>query len=86
MQINEEQQLIRDTARAFATEVLAPQAAANDAESRFPTDAIREMGELGFLGMLVPEEYGGANADNVSYALVMEAINTMSLLDRVTNP
>lgn len=74
MQINEEQQLIRDTARAFAQEVLAPQAAENDAESRFPADAVREMGELGFLGMLVPEEYGGANADNVSYALALEEI------------
>ncbi len=74
MQINEEQQLIRDTARAFAQEVLAPQAAENDAESRFPADAVSEMGELGFLGMLVPEEYGGANADNVSYALALEEI------------
>ena len=74
MQINEEQQLIRDTARAFASEVLAPQAAANDEQCRFPADAIREMGELGFLGMLVPEEYGGANADNVSYALALEEI------------
>jgi len=74
MQITEEQQLIRDTARAFAREVLAPQAAENDAQSRFPADALKEMGELGFLGMLVPEEYGGANADNVSYALALEEI------------
>jgi len=74
MQLNEEQQLIRDTARAFATDVLAPQAAANDAECKFPADALREMGELGFLGMLVPEEYGGVNADNVSYALALEEI------------
>lgn len=74
MQINEEQQLIRDTARAFASEVLAPQAAENDEQSRFPADAIAQMGELGFMGMLVPEEYGGANADNVSYALALEEI------------
>lgn len=74
MQLNEEQQLIRDTARAFATEVLAPQAAANDAECRFPAEAIKAMGELGFLGMLVPEAYGGANSDNVSYALALEEI------------
>jgi len=74
MQINEEQQLIRDTARAFASEVLAPQAAANDEQSLFPTDAIAQMGELGFMGMLVPEEYGGSNVDNVSYALALEEI------------
>ncbi len=74
MQLTEEQQLIRDTARSFAQEVLAPQAAQNDIESRFPTDAIKQMGELGFLGMLVPEEYGGAASDNVSYALALEEI------------
>jgi len=74
MQINEEQQLIRDTARAFASEVLAPQAAANDEQRLFPTDAIAQMGELGFMGMLVPEEYGGSNVDNVSYALALEEI------------
>lgn len=74
MQLNEEQQLIRNTARAFAKEVLAPQAAANDADCLFPTDAIRQMGDLGFMGMLVPEEYGGSNVDNVSYALALEEI------------
>lgn len=74
MQLTEEQQLIRDTARAFAEEVLAPQAAANDAECRFPAEAIKQMGELGFLGMLVPENYGGVNTDNVSYALALEEI------------
>lgn len=74
MQLTEEQQLIRDTARAFAQDVLAPQAAQNDAEARFPTDAVKQLGELGFLGMLVPEEYGGAASDNVSYALALEEI------------
>ena len=74
MQLSEEQELIRDTARSFASDVLAPQAAQNDIESRFPADAIRQMGELGFLGMLVPEEFGGAASDNVSYALSLEEI------------
>jgi len=74
MQLSEEQNLIRNTARAFSQEVLAPQAAANDAESRFPSDAIKTMGELGFMGMLVPEEFGGSFADNVSYALALEEI------------
>jgi len=74
MQLSEEQIQIRDTARAFAQDVLAPQAAANDANCTFPADAINQMGQLGFLGMLVPEEYGGAQADNVSYALALEEI------------
>ena len=74
MQFNEEQLLIQQTARSFATDVLAPQAADNDLHSRFPADAIRQMGELGFLGMLVPEEYDGAATDNVSYALALEEI------------
>ncbi len=74
MRLSEEQQLIRDTARQFARSVLAPAAADNDRDSRFPLDAIREMGQLGFLGMLVPEEFGGAAADNVAYALALEEI------------
>lgn len=74
MSLTEEQQLIRDTARDFARTVLEPSAAQNDAESRFPTEAIREMGQLGFMGMLVPEDLGGANTDNVSYALALEEI------------
>lgn len=71
MLLNEEQGLIRDTARQFAQERLAPNAAAWDREARFPGEAIREMASLGFLGMLVPEAYDGAGADNVSYALAL---------------
>lgn len=74
MQLTEEQRLVRDTAREFAREVLAPEAGRNDAEARFPAEAIRRMGELGFMGMLVPEEHGGAAADNVAYALALEEI------------
>jgi len=74
MRLSEEQQLIRDTARQFARSVLAPAAADNDRDSLFPSDAIQEMGQLGFLGMLVPEEFGGAAADNVAYALALEEI------------
>lgn len=73
-QLSEEQQLIRDTARQFAQSVLAPQAAANDKQARFPAEAIEQMGQLGFLGMLVPEEFNGAAADNVAYALALEEI------------
>ncbi len=69
--LNEEQTLIRDTARSFAETELSPKAAAWDRESRFPAEAIAEMGRLGFLGMLVPEEWDGAGADSVSYALAL---------------
>lgn len=74
MKLTTEQQLIRDTAADFAQSVLAPQAAANDAKSLFPSEAIKQMGQLGFMGMLVPEHYGGAHTDNVSYALALEEI------------
>jgi len=74
MNLSEEQRLIRDTARSFAQDVLVPQAATNDAESLFPTDAIKQMGQLGFMGMLVPEEFGGSYSDNVSYAIALEEI------------
>ncbi|WP_299616872.1 acyl-CoA dehydrogenase family protein [Pelagibius sp.] len=71
MLLNEEQSLIRDTARDFAREQLAPQAAAWDREARFPKDAIAAMGELGFMGMLVPPDWDGAGTDHVSYALAL---------------
>ena len=56
MQLTEEQTMIRDMARAFASEQLAPHAAERDRTHAFPADAIRQMGELGLMGMLVPEE------------------------------
>lgn len=71
MRLTEEQTLIRDTARAFASEQLAPHAAKWDREAAFPKQAVAEMGNLGFLGMLVPEEWDGAGADHVSYALAL---------------
>ncbi|MGH6947279.1 MAG: acyl-CoA dehydrogenase family protein [Kiloniellales bacterium] len=71
MPLDEQQSLIRDTARAFAAERLAPFAAEWDREARFPAEAVAEMGKLGFLGMLVPPEWDGAGADNVSYALAV---------------
>lgn len=74
MKFSDEQLLIRDTAREFASNVLAPRAGDNDANSTFPAEAIEQMGQLGFLGMLVPETYGGADTDNVAYALALEEI------------
>ncbi|MBL8666467.1 MAG: acyl-CoA dehydrogenase family protein, partial [Rhodospirillales bacterium] len=74
MQLTEEQTMIRDMARAFASEQLAPYAAERDRTHAFPADAVRQMGELGLLGMLVPEEWGGAGADHVAYALAIEEV------------
>ncbi|MBB6251038.1 acyl-CoA dehydrogenase family protein [Nitrospirillum iridis] len=74
MLITEEQAMIRDMARAFARERLAPGAAERDRTSRFPAEELREMGGLGLLGMLVPEEWGGAGTDVISYVLAIEEI------------
>ncbi|ALK08168.1 acyl-CoA dehydrogenase family protein [Blastochloris viridis] len=68
------QSQIRDTARDFARERLLPTAAARDAAHAFPTAELREMGELGFLGMLVPETYGGSDTGMVAYTLALEEI------------
>jgi alkylation response protein AidB-like acyl-CoA dehydrogenase len=74
MQLNEGQTMIRDMVRAFATEQLAPQAGERDRTHAFPADAIRQMGELGLLGMLVPEEWGGSDAGHVALALAIEEV------------
>ena len=74
MRLTEEQRLLRDTARDVAQNLLAPYAAEWDREARFPKEALAELGKLGFMGMLVPPEYGGAGADHVGYALALEEI------------
>ena len=74
MRLTEEQALIRDTVRAFAQERLAPNAARWDREHHFPRDELAALGELGVLGMVVPERWQGAGADYVSLALALEEI------------
>jgi butyryl-CoA dehydrogenase len=74
VRLTDEQRMLRDAARDFARTRLAPYAADRDREVRFPAEAIAELGKLGFMGMLVPEAYGGAGADHVGYSLVMEEI------------
>lgn len=69
--LSETQTLIRDTARKFAREVVAPRARQLDREEIFPVEAYRQMGELGLLGVNVPSEYGGAEAGVVSYSLAV---------------
>ncbi|MFV0280162.1 MAG: acyl-CoA dehydrogenase [Rhodoblastus sp.] len=68
MILTEEQQMVRDMARDFSREKLAPNAAEWDRDHRFPAEALAEMASLGFLGMNVPAEWGGAGLDYVSYA------------------
>jgi alkylation response protein AidB-like acyl-CoA dehydrogenase len=74
-QFNETQLLIQETARKFAEERLAPSAIERDEKELFPYDAVREMGELGFMGMMVPEEWGGSGLDTVSYVLAVVEIS-----------
>ncbi|MEX0736134.1 MAG: acyl-CoA dehydrogenase [Bacteroidota bacterium] len=70
----ETQLMIRDTARQFAEEVLAPTADERDEKEEFPFEAVKKMGELGFMGMMVSEQFGGAGLDTISYVLAMEEI------------
>ncbi|WP_163996537.1 acyl-CoA dehydrogenase family protein [Pyxidicoccus caerfyrddinensis] len=71
LELTETQTLIRDTARKFARERVAPQSRTLDREERFPTELYKEMGELGLLGVNIPAKYGGSEAGVVSYALAM---------------
>lgn len=74
MILNQEHQMIRDTMRAFAQERLAPFAAEWDKNHTFPAQALKELGELGALGMVVPEEWDGAGMDYMSLVLTLEEI------------
>jgi short/branched chain acyl-CoA dehydrogenase len=72
--LTQEQQLVRDTVREFAMSRIAPVAAELDRDHRFPYELVAELAELGLMGMTVPEEYGGAGADTLSYALAVEEL------------
>ncbi len=74
MILSDTQSQIRDVARDFARERLAPGAAERDRTHSFPRDELKEMGELGLLGMLVPEAYGGSDTGTVAYAAALEEI------------
>jgi butyryl-CoA dehydrogenase len=74
-ELTEQHKLIRDTARDFAAREIAPKAAELDKSGRWPTEIVKRLGELGFLGVAIPEEYGGAGLDTMSYALAMEEIS-----------
>ena len=75
LNLTEEQLAVRDAARDFAHNVLKPGVIERDNEQRFPADEIRQLGELGFMGMMVNPKYGGSGMDTVSYVLAMEEIS-----------
>lgn len=73
--LNEEQLAIKNTAREFAEQEIKPRAEEMDRTGAFPYELVREMGEIGLLGLPFPEEYGGAGADYLSYCLALEEIS-----------
>jgi butyryl-CoA dehydrogenase len=74
-ELTEEQSLVLSTAREFGKRAVEPKAAELDKSGRWPSEIVAEMAELGFLGMAVPAEHGGAGLDHVSYALVVEEMS-----------
>ncbi len=82
--LTEEQRLIQQTAREFADEKLAPLAAEYDRSEEFTAPQAKMLAEMGFLGMMVPEEYGGAGLDTVSYVLAMEEVSRACASSSVT--
>jgi alkylation response protein AidB-like acyl-CoA dehydrogenase len=74
-ELSDEQREIRDLARRFGDEEIAPQASRWDREHTFPREVFAQLGELGLMGVCVPEEHGGAGADFLSYVLVLEELS-----------
>jgi butyryl-CoA dehydrogenase len=75
LELTEEQSMIQQMARDFAVREVEPKARELDKEGRWPAELVARMGELGLLGLAIPEEYGGAGLDTVSYALAMEEVS-----------
>ncbi|MHC4944075.1 MAG: acyl-CoA dehydrogenase [Planctomycetota bacterium] len=73
--LTEEQRMIRDTAREFAEKELGPIAAKIDEEAIFPEEVVKKMADIGLMGIYIPEEYGGADSDMLSYCLAVEEIS-----------
>jgi alkylation response protein AidB-like acyl-CoA dehydrogenase len=73
--LNETHQMIRETARKFAEDRVAPGSVDRDEKEEFPYEIVKELGELGFMGMMVPEEWGGAGLDTISYVIAVEEIS-----------
>ncbi|HUT14908.1 MAG TPA: acyl-CoA dehydrogenase, partial [Anaerolineae bacterium] len=76
--LTEEQQMIRKMVRDFAENEIRPIAKEMDVSEEFPWDVIRKMGNLGLMGLTIPEEYGGAGADTITYAIAVEEVSRVS--------
>lgn len=74
-ELTEEQKAVRDAARDFAQNVLKPGVIERDREQRFPKEEMKQLAELGFLGMMVDPKYGGSGMDTISYVLAMEELS-----------
>jgi butyryl-CoA dehydrogenase len=72
---DESKKILIDQVREFARAEIAPKAAEIDREGRFPTEIVKQLGEMGLLGMMVPEQWGGSGMDTVSYAMAMEEVS-----------
>ncbi len=75
VELTEEQRMIQDVARDFAEKELRPIAGAIDREARFPRETVRRMGELGLMGIFIPEAWGGSGSDSVSYVVAVEEVS-----------
>ena len=75
IELTEEHLAVRDAARDFAQNVLKPGVIERDEKQQFPTEEIKQLGELGFMGMMVDPKYGGGGMDTISYVLAMEEIS-----------
>ena len=73
-ELTDEQKLIRETAREFSDKEIAPRARENDRNEHFDTELVKKMADMGFLGAIVPEEYGGRAVDYLTYGLIVEEI------------
>jgi len=73
-ELTDEQRLIRDTAKEFADSEIAPRARQNDREGRFDTELVKKLADIGFIGPILPEEYGGRGIDYRTYGLIVEEI------------
>jgi butyryl-CoA dehydrogenase len=73
-ELTDEQQLIRETAREFSDKEIAPRARDNDRNEHFDTELVKKMADMGYLGAIVPEEYGGRGVDYLTYGLIVEEI------------
>lgn len=87
--LSEEHEAVRQAARDFAQQELLPGVIERDTQMKFPTEQVKKMGEMGFLGMMVSPEYGGGGMDTISYVLAMEEIskvdNSCSVIMSVNN-